>query len=426
MTHKWLRAPNRMLSLHPSSWLPFAAYQTPLAASCSSMNDDVERPALPSLMSLARQFHTDMANPEKTTLPVRRRLGLLITAACLVPAALGGLQQYMQGRISGHGSQWQQVVFQAAEWLFLGALTPIVYLLGKRFPLSPNRWKLAVLIHVGGALLLCFGWASLGILLGTLLDIFPAGGPLRESFPRWLLISLPNSVFLYFTELGCIYAVAYFVEARKREAQASRLATQLAEARLGALRMQLNPHFLFNSLNALAVLVREKRTEDASRMLELLSDVLRRALRADEEQLVPLDAELEFLKQYLAIEEVRFSDRLRIQWSIDARTRRAQVPTFILQPIVENAIRHGIAKRADSGLIRVSASIVGDQMLLVVEDDGSGMRNTDENVEGVGLSNTRKRLEALFGNAGRLTISSKVGHGTRVAIYMPYAQEGVS
>jgi two-component system LytT family sensor kinase len=367
-----------------------------------------------------------MANPEKATLPVRRRLGLLITSACLVPAVLGGLQQYMQGRISGYGSQWQQVVFQAAEWLFLGALTPIVYILGKRFPVSPDRWKLAVLVHVGGALLLCFGWASLGILLGTLLNIFPAGGPLRDSFPRWLLISLPNSVFLYFTELGCIYAVAYFVEARKREAQASRLATQLAEARLGALRMQLNPHFLFNSLNALAVLVREKRTEDASRMLELLSDVLRRVLRADEEQLVPLDAELGFLKQYLAIEEVRFSDRLRIQWLIDARTQRAQVPTFILQPIAENAIRHGIATRADSGLVRVSASIVGDQLMLVVEDDGSGMRNTDENVEGVGLSNTRKRLEALFGNAGQLTISSEVGRGTRVAIYMPFREEEIS
>ena len=109
--------------------------------------------------------------------------------------------------------------------------------------------------------------------------------------------------------------------------------------------MQLNPHFLFNSLNALAVLVRDKRTEDASRMLELLSDVLRRVLRADEEQLVPLDMELAFLKQFLAIEEVRFSDRLRIQWSIDPRTQKVQVPTFILQPIVENAIRHGIAKR---------------------------------------------------------------------------------
>jgi hypothetical protein len=217
----------------------------------------------PSQKSSAREFHTDMANPEKATLPVRRRLGLLITSACLVPAVLGGLQQYVQGRISGYGSQWQQVVFQAAEWLFLGALTPIVYILGKRFPVSPDRWKLAVLVHVGGALLLCFGWASLGILLGTVFNIFPAGGPLRDSFPRWLLISLPYSVFMYFTELGCIYAVAYFVEARTREAQASRLATQLAEARIGALRMQLNPHFLFNSLNALAVLVREKRTEDA-------------------------------------------------------------------------------------------------------------------------------------------------------------------
>ena len=373
-------------------------------------------------MSLTRQFHTDMANPEKATPLVQSRLGLLITSACLVPAVLGGLQEYMQGRISGDGPQWQQVVFQAAEWLFLGALTPIVYLLGKRFPISP-KWKLSVFVHAGGALLLCFGWASLGILLGTVLNIFPAGGPLREAFPRWFLISLPYSVFMYFTELGCVYAVAYFVEARKREAQASRLEAQLAEARLGALRMQLNPHFLFNSLNALAVLVRDKRTENASRMLELLSDVLRRVLRADEEQLVPLDTELAFLKQYLAIEEVRFADRLRIQWSIDPRTQRVQVPTFILQPIVENAIRHGIGKRADSGLIRVSASIVGDQLMLVVEDDGSGMRNTELDVEGVGLSNTRKRLQALFGNAGRLTISSEVGHGTRVAIYIPFKEE---
>ena len=193
-------------------------------------------------MSLVCKFHSDMANPEKATLPVRRRIGLLITSACLVPAVLGGLQQYMQGRISGDESQWQQILFQAAEWLFLGALTPIVYLLGKRFPISP-KWKLPVLVHAGGAMLLCFGWASLGILLGTVLNIFPAGGPLHESFPRWFLISLPYSVFMYFTELGCVYAVAYFVEARKREAQASRLETQLAEARLGALRMQLNPHF---------------------------------------------------------------------------------------------------------------------------------------------------------------------------------------
>ena len=292
---------------------------------------------------------TDMADSGTARLPIRRRLALLITGACLVPAVLGGLQQYMQGHMFDNGAQWKQVVFQGCDWLFLGAITPIVYLFAKRFPFSPSRWKPAVAIHIAGALLLCFGWASLGIILGTLLDIFPAGGPLSESLPRWVLISLPSSVFIYFTVLGCIHAVAYFGEARNREAQASRLATQLAEAHLGALRAQLHPHFLFNSLNTAAVLVREKRTEDASRMLELLSDVLRRVLQADEDHLVSLETELAFLRQYLAIEEVRFSDRLKIEWFIEPRAQKAQVPTFILQPIVENAIRHGIAKLADSG-----------------------------------------------------------------------------
>ena len=159
-------------------------------------------------------------------------------------------------------------------------------------------------------------------------------------------------------------------------------------------------------------------------MLELLSDVLRRVLQADEDHLVSLETELAFLKQYLAIEEVRFSDRLKIEWSIEPGALVAQVPTFILQPIVENAIRHGIAKLADSGLIVISAAIDGSDLILVVEDDGTGMDNPDRAHEGVGLSNTRKRLEALFGSAGQLRMESKEGRGTRVSIRMPYT-EGV-
>src|SRR5262245_42378243 len=188
------------------------------------------------------------------------RIWLLIPAACVVPAALDAFQAYMQAQLDGRSPRWEDVVFQGTEWLFLGALTPITYHLGRRFPLDRERWKGALAIHVAGALGLCIAWASLGVLLGLLLDRYPARGNLPRDYFGWILTSLPWSVFMYFTVLGCVYAFSYFIEAREREAQTARLSAQLAEARLGALRMQLNPHFLFNSLNAIAVLVREQNT----------------------------------------------------------------------------------------------------------------------------------------------------------------------
>src|SRR5262249_7056604 len=170
--------------------------------------------------------------------------------------------------------------------------------------------------------------------------------PPQETFPRyylyWVLVNLPWAVFLYFTVLGCIYAFTYYREARERESQQAKLAAQLAEARLGALRMQLNPHFLFNSLNAITVMVRDENTRDAARMLELLSGVLRQVLQGGNRQHVTLDAELKFIEKYLAIEQVRFPDRLRVEWSIDPELRDVLVPEFILQPLVENSICHGI------------------------------------------------------------------------------------
>jgi two-component system, LytTR family, sensor kinase len=351
-----------------------------------------------------------------------RRIWLLIPAACVVPAALGVFQAAMQARLNGEAARWQDLVFEGGEWLFLGALTPITWFLARRFPLRRARWGRTLAAHLAGALALCVGWASLGVLLGHMLDRYPAQGNLPRDFLSWVLTSIPWSVFMYFTVLGCVYAVSYFVEAREREAQASRLAAQLAEARLGALRMQLNPHFLFNSLNALSVLVREQNTGAASRMLELLGDVLRQVLRADQPHLVPLADELGFLEQYLAIEQVRFSDRLRVRWSIDERARAALVPGFVLQPLVENAIRHGVARRAAAGLVEVSARVAGDRLVLAVRDDGVGMDAAG--AEGVGLSNTRERLRTLYGDAATVEMRSPPGGGTEVVLTIPFRQEG--
>jgi two-component system LytT family sensor kinase len=348
--------------------------------------------------------------PPSSTRP--RRIWLLISGACLVPAVLDALQTYFQAVLNGEPVQWQAVVFQGTEWIFLGALLPVTYHLGKRFPLSREQWKSALAVHIAGAMMLCLGWATLGVALGELLGRYPAG-----NYINWVLTSIPWSVFMYFTVLGCVFAVRYSIEAREREAHASRLAAQLAEARLGALRGQLHPHFLFNSLNAIAVLVREQNTAAATRMLELLSDVLRQVLRADRAHEVTLAAELAFVEQYLAIEQVRFSDRLRVEWVLDDRARDALVPDFLLQPLVENAIKHGVAKRAEAGRIEISARVVGHDLELTVRDDGVGM--APETREGVGLSNTRERLRTLYRDAARMIIERPPDGGTRVVLRMP-------
>ena len=233
-----------------------------------------------------------------------------------------------------------------------------------------------IALHVVGALGMCVAWAALGTLLR--LGIFPAAAGASAQkvwlgFVSWVFTTLPFGVGVYFALVGIQHSFFYFAQARERETQSARLAAQLSEARLGALRMQLNPHFLFNSLNAITVLVRDGNTEAASRMLELLSDVLRQVLRTGDTHETALAREVEFLERYLAIEQVRFSDRLRPRIEIDPAVARAAVPRFLLQPLVENALRHGIARRADAGIVQVSGRREGGQLVLTVRDDGRGL-----------------------------------------------------
>jgi signal transduction histidine kinase len=352
------------------------------------------------------------------------RLWLLISAACVVPAVLDGALTYVQGVLAGRPPGWQEVFWQANEWLILGALTPLVYFLARRFPLRPPLIGRHLLAHAAGALLLCIGWATAGASLRWLLGIGPTQITRTQHLTGWLLTTIPWGTFMYFTTLGCVYAFAYFVEAKEREAQTARLGAQVAEARLGALRMQLHPHFLFNSLNAITVLVRDQDTRAAGRMLELLSDVLRQVLRADQSHEVTLGDELGFLQRYLAIEEVRFSDRLQVRFDVDDDLLDAAVPEFLLQPLVENALRHGIANRADSGLVEVSARRDGESLVLTVVDNGPGPQAISRNDgNGLGLANIRERLTTLYGTRARLELSARPareGGGTHAVVTIPY------
>jgi LytS/YehU family sensor histidine kinase len=238
---------------------------------------------------------------------------------------------------------------------------------------------------------------------------------------NWFLTSLPFGVAVYFAVLGVEHAVFYFVEARERETQAARLQAQLAEARIGALRTQLQPHFLLNSLNAITVIVRDRDTATATRLLEQLGDMLRRVMRPDRPQEVPLRDELEFVRQYLGIETVRFSDRLQPTFAVDDAVLGAAVPEFLLQPLVENAVRHGLARRVTATLLRIEARREGDDLVLSVTDDGPG---PVEAGEGVGLGATRERLATLYGGRARLELVRPAEGGARVTVRMPYRELG--
>jgi signal transduction histidine kinase len=353
------------------------------------------------------------------SLPRGAPLVVAISAAWLVPALLAVLDVYMQARLSHEAAPnpWL-LLWTGGDWLIYGALTPLVFRIARLFPLRSSTLAPNLALHFLFSLLLCVVWAGTGLLLRYLIVPGPEGEVSLEFAVRWLFITLPFGVAVYFSVVGIEHGAYYFRAVQERDTQAARLAAQLAEARLGALRMQLQPHFLFNSLNAIGVLVRDHDTATAGRMVELLSDVLRQVLQANRVQERSLADELAFIRGYLAIEEIRFADRLRVVIDVAPPLEAAQVPSFVLQPIVENAIRHGVAKRSSAGLVLIEARRDGDALVLSVSDDGPGV--VGEPTSGVGLANTRDRLKTLYGDLGSLTLGPRSDGGTVVAIRLPY------
>jgi signal transduction histidine kinase len=359
-----------------------------------------------------------MHDPRK---PRALRPWALISAAWIGPALLAALAAWLQGKIGWREpTNLKALLWEGGDWLLYGALTPLVFLLARRLPLRRGHLARNIPIHFAAALLLCVLWAGAGLIYRHLLGLEPMGAPLR-AMEGWFLITLPFGVAVYFAVLGVEHATVYYAEAREREVHAARLASQLAEARLGALRSQLNPHFLFNSLNAITVLVRDQDTGTASRMLEQLGEVLRQALQTDRSPEIPLAEEIGFLERYLAIEQVRFSDRLRARFAVDPAVLAAAVPSFVLQPLVENALRHGLARRTEGGSLVIVARREADDLVLEVSNDGPGLdpAATGER-RGLGLANTRERLATMYGERGRLTLADRPGGGVTATVRLPF------
>ncbi len=237
--------------------------------------------------------------------------------------------------------------------------------------------------------------------------------------------------FTYFIVAALCFAYEHFVRSREQEAQAQALQSELAQAQLQALRMQVNPHFLFNTLNAITVLVRGGETSKAGRTLRLLSDMLRATFRGADVQMAPLREEIDLLERYLEIEEVRFGDRLQVEIDVDPDVSEVSVPYLLLQPLVENAVRHGVAPHAEPGVVRVAArptTVHGRKGVeLTVSDSGPGFPEDGEELfaesDGVGLSNTKQRLETLYGDAHALELGTAAEGGARVTIRIPIGLE---
>ncbi|PSQ81404.1 MAG: sensor histidine kinase [Bacteroidetes bacterium QS_1_63_11] len=237
--------------------------------------------------------------------------------------------------------------------------------------------------------------------------------------------------FTYVIVAALCFAYEHFLRSREQEAEAQALQTELVQAQLQALRMQVNPHFLFNTLNAITVLVRGGETDKAGRTLRLLSDMLRATFRGVDVQMVPLREEIDLVERYLEIEEIRFEDRLRVEIDVDPDVSEVSVPYLLLQPLVENAVRHGIAPHAEAGVVRVAAhsTTVRRQkgVELIVADSGPGFPEEPDTLlaesEDVGLSNTKRRLDTLYGDAHTFELGTAAEGGARVTLRLPLTTE---
>jgi two-component system, LytTR family, sensor kinase len=298
-------------------------------------------------------------------------------------------------------------------WLLF---TPLVIWASRRFPLGRTEWQTSLAVHV-------LFMTALSI-LDVRIDRWVAPHfdfARNQTFWQEYIWALDMNVFYYAVIAASVTAADFYHMYRERQRKANELHTELVTSKLAVLKMQLQPHFLFNTLNTINALIHEDR-EAADRMVTRLADLLRLTLYESRHE-VPLARELEFVSAYVDIQQIRFQDRLAVTFEVNGPLLGAQVPSLLLQPLVENAIRHGIAPRARAGHVWVRAQRTDDRLILEVEDDGVGLPPGDEvAIRGIGLANTRARLQQLHGTDHEMRISSRDHGGTLVRIGIPYAE----
>lgn len=331
------------------------------------------------------------------------------------------LSTYLGARQDNVQISWERVLSgYLADFYLWGMLSPLIFLLARRFELRKN-FPRNVLIHLVASIVLS------GFVISAAAPLVWYFGYVNTARNPTLAILWRNNAFsayyfhqgltIYWTTLVVAHALYYYRGLRQKEAQTARLTAQLAQAQLQALKMQIHPHFLFNTLNSIAALL-HKDVEAADRMIARLGDFLRLTLKSSDAPIVDFEQELEFLKCYLEIEHIRFKDRLTVDFDIDSHALTAMVPNLILQPIVENAVKHGVARQTYPGHIIINARREGERLIMRVEDNGSGLK-VKSNGSGIGLSNTRARLEQFYGEDFSFQIANSAERGASVTLDVP-------
>lgn len=341
----------------------------------------------------------------------------LLTLAAWASAVLVFASQWY-AYDAAHGFADPFLYYLGWSFYLWGVLTPLALWLGWRYPIGAGTWTRAVPLHLAASLLLTT--VQLSIEASVAWSRIGDQSPLTAMVGHYLRQHIQIGLLTYWLLVGAVQFYRMHDQARKRQLRAAQLEARLAEAQMENLRAQLHPHFLFNTLQAATTLIHED-PEAAEDMLMRLSELLRVSLdemRTDE---IPLAQEVEFLNHYVGIQQRRFRDRLRFELQIDKDTLDCAVPTLVLQPLVENAVRHGVAKYKDNDVVTVRAFQERDQLCLTVSNFTSSLEGAPEEFlsRGVGLSNTRERLEQLYGNGQSLRLFNLEPKGVCVQVSIP-------
>lgn len=318
---------------------------------------------------------------------------------------------------AGLAVTWKQAISYAlGDWYVFAVLSVPVIRLARRFHFEHGTRGSSLAVHILGSILFSLAYMVLRAWVGT----WQSDAKFADAFQPLLVKTWHFNLLLYWVMVAVTCAFDYYRKYQDRELRAAELEKRLMQARLQALQMQLNPHFLFNCLHSISALMHQD-IDAADRMVARLSELLRAALDSSDTQEVSLERELGFLKRYLELEQIRFGKRLGVEIDAPADTLKAQVPNLILQPLVENAIRHGIEPHARPGQVELRCRKSGDELTLEVGDNGDGLAPSRvPAAEGVGLSNTRARLRALYGDAHNFQLCSSDKGGLLVRLTIPF------
>ncbi len=348
-----------------------------------------------------------------------RSPGIRILLAWLAVATFFSLENVLSGAARRHAFSWQWDIFhEFIYWLIWAAATPLILAAGRRWPPFAGNRRMAgphlAVMALIAPVQITSTYAAHYLILTA------AGLALAPSLAVWLGGLFGGIVWGTFTGFLCYWLIIGAQATLRYQRLTAALEQDLTATKLEALRLQLQPHFLFNTLNAITAYIGAE-PDTARRMVLRLGDLLRSTLDVGTAQQVPLERELQLLAPYLEIQRTRFGDRLRIDIDVEPRARDSRVPPLLLQPIVENAIEHGITRRAGDGMIRLSARVNDGRLRLEIIDDGPGPAGGND---GVGLANTRERLARLYGTEQRFELASAGASGTRVTIDLPSRTEG--